>query len=167
MVSNLLIMKKSLDFERMISNASTSERLTSMELEELKNGRGELYSFRLKGVGDVEGLSDIRIKQLKGDIILEDHVSLPKENSGFERDIVLLKKCMYEDLGCVAAGDVRDLGYRRDSIGYTLSFKVSKEKARKALHYYIDTSLKVMGDFFRENEEIYLAFSLARERIGQ
>ena len=161
------MVNNSLDIEGMLNSALTSERLSSMKLEKLEKSDGELYSFILQSTGDREGLSDIRIRQSNGDIILEDRVSLPKDNQGFEEDIVLLKKSMYGDLGAVASGDVRNLCYRATPIGHILSFIVSKEKAKKALHHYIDIASEVMGEFFRGYGEIDLAFSLARERVGR
>ena len=62
---------------------------------------------------------------------------------------------------------VRNLTYVREPKGgHTLSFNTDIENAQGALEHYIDVAALVMGDFFRENQELYLAFSLARERIG-
>ena len=84
-------MVSSIDIEEMLKSALTSKRLTSMKPRELKKNQGELYSFRLEGTGNREGFSEIKIKQVNGSIILKDRISLPKENKGFEEDIVLLK----------------------------------------------------------------------------
>ena len=158
---------KSLDIKGMFDGALTSERRTSMKLEKLENNPEELAAYRLQGTGNRKGSSDIRIKQINGEIYLEDCVKLDEDNRGFEEDIGLLKRFMYEDLGAVASGDVRDLLELDTSKGYTVSFKVDNDKAQKALKHYIDISSEVMGSYFREYPEIHLAFSLARERIGK
>lgn len=152
------------NLEKMLKRALTSERLTSMELKKQKKRKGDLYSFRLQGNGKTEGFSDIRIMQKNGEIFVEDCVKLPQKNRGYEKDIVLLKKAMYEDRG--ALGNVDNLGYKENRTGHTLSFSVSKDEY-KALHHYIDVASEVMGKFFQGPGEIHLAFSLARERIGK
>ena len=156
----------SLDIEEILKAALTPKRLTSMEFKELENSVGQ-YSFRLQGTGEREGSSDINIKQINGELIVTDCVKLPYENRGFERDIALLKKTMYYDLGTTASGDVRELIYSVGSKGNTVSFKVSAEKAQKALFHYINIAAYVMSGFSRGLGEIDLAFSLARARVGR
>ena len=160
-------MDKPIDLEKMLKIALTPTRLTSMKFIRLRKRNGELYSFKLEGTGEREGSSNITIRQENGEVFLEDSVILPEKNWDYEKNIVLLKKAMYEDLGVVAAGAVKDLNYGRWSTGYTLSFKAGIEKAQKALHHYIGIASEVMGEYFKGFREIDLAFSLARERAGE
>jgi len=159
--------KKSLDIENMFQDALTSERQTSMQLKKIKTNSRELASYSLQGTGDRKGSSTIAVRQVNGKVLLEDCVRLDKGNKGFEEDIGLLKRFMYEDLGCVVAGDVRRLVNFDTPKGYVVSFEVDSDKAQKALKHYIDTASEVMGSYFRDYQQIFLAFSLARERVGK
>ncbi|GEM_PF-3660780 len=74
---------------------------------------------------------------------------------------------MFEDLGAVASGAVKNLRHYKSEKGWTTSFQVAKkQETQKALHDYIGISLEIMGGFFREYGPIDLAF-LARERDGR
>lgn len=161
-------MASKLDIGKMVASASTEERLLSMTVTESKGKNGGPYFVRLDGTGDRKGYAKITVRQSNGNITLEDYVSLPKGNKGFEEDIVLLKELMFRDLGAVASEAVKDLRYSGNSKGHTLSFKIAKKpEAKKAIYHYIDTSFAVMADFFKGFDQIDLAFSLARERVGR
>ena len=151
-----------------IIEISSKGRLSSMRVAGIKEKRGGAYSVRLESTGKRKGYAEITIQKSNGTISLDDYVSLPENNKGFEEDIVLLKQIMFQDLGAVASGAVKNLGYRGNSKGHTLSFKVTKEEeAQKALKHYIDIAFEVMSSFFKGIGEIDLAFSLARQRIGR
>lgn len=161
-------MTQNYNFKKMVERASNEKRLTSMRVSESEGQNSELYTIRLEGAGNRKGISTITIRKNDGDVTLEDCVSLPSENRGYEPDICLLKQTMFRDLGAVAAGAVTGLTYRGDSKGHTLRFRIAKrEDTQKALFHYMDIAFEVMDNFFREHPELELAFSLARQRIGR
>ncbi len=156
----------SLDINEILKKVMSSERGKQMEFETFLVKRNLLWSFKLKSKkgARAQGLSHIMTSNNHGTIILEDFLKLETQNSGFEPDLCSLKCCMFYDLGATVSGGVSNLGYSPERNGHLVHFGVSKDKAPKALHWYVDIACGVMGEFFRGYESVDLALSLARER---
>jgi len=160
-------MAYSLDIKDVLRKVMDKERAEAMEVEMLPVGKGFLYSVKLKSKENAraQGFAHITAKTFNGSIGLKDLVKLEEKNRGFESDLSSLKCCMYYDLGATSQeGGVSNLRYSPGKGGHLVSFKVSKDKAPKALHHYLDTTCEVMGGFFRNYGSIELAISMARER---
>ena len=159
--------KHSLDLETLVKKYVNKSRLTSMELKNQKTYKNGTHAFRLQGTGERKGHSDIRIQQVNGELLVTDCVKLPKNYSGYEDDIVLLKKIMYEDAGAQPHNGITGLHYEKGSKGYVLSFKLSGEKTKRALSHYLNLTAEIMSEYFKGNGSIDLAFSMARQRVGR
>jgi len=72
---------------------------------------------------------------------------------------------MYEDLGGVAAGDVKNLEQFSTQKGENLFFQTTPDEAQKALLHYFNISTETMYKYFAEDMNLDLALSLAREGI--
>jgi len=158
----------STDAKKILANAVPKEMSRNMSYDILPPGKNGLYLVKLKSNNPAKrkGQSEISVRKLGEDIVLEDLVTLEEKNRGFGQDIAALKCCMFYDLGVVDAGVVTGLrysGYAQKS-AVTVSFKTNKAESPKVVWHYFSLAAEVMGKYFGGLGEIDLAFSMARER---